>query len=625
MKRTKILPILAFSAGMLLSGCSDFLDSENRSSVESEDYFKTEVGFENLSSTPYYKLRAIYGGAPNMFCSGTDLYESGRSGYSSPTLSTYKNIRVDDSDVLNFYKYCYDGIQQCNTVISYGKGGAAGKNVALRMEEAKVLKAFYYYLLSQQIGGVPVSDDYIASAQTSFPRKSQKEVYDFIIGLLTEVENNNILPADDNTGRVSMRFVYNLFAKTYLAYGWDFGVADAGGTGLAEGQAANVTDRTYFEKAASYADKAIGGKVPSLPFNDMWDVANDNNADIIFAIQYTRGIPGQDETDSGNQQQAQFGNYYGGTVKYTNSQFPASEKLIYLFEPDDVRYEGTFMVEHQDVYNDYYDPAKKGKTSILYYFPAWYEDLSNPVSYCNIDENHNMASIYSSSNPSVVVTTTINKRTGKITHSAKKEQSYATSRTGNNQSFCVRKFDDYTAEKIGTQAVSFHNIVLAHLTETYLMAAEAYYMAGNAPKSLARFNEVRKRANAMTLTSYSDYVRHYSDGTNNSYNRGTGIGNVPKLTGADLDPIDIILDERARELCGEYYRWMDLRRTKRLIDYNVKYNSGVTSADDFKGAGDGQYRWFRPFPQDEINLNDAITDDEQNPGYKSGTENSDEE
>ena len=90
---------------------------------------------------------------------------------------------------------------------------------------------------------------------------------------------------------------------------------------------------------------------------------------------------------------------------------------------------------------------------------------------------------------------------------------------------------------------------------------------------------------------------------------------MPKLTGADLDPIDIILDERARELCGEYYRWMDLRRTKRLIDYNVKYNSGVDSADAFLGA-DGAYRWFRPFPQDEINLNAGITEDDQNPGYK---------
>ena len=59
---------------------------------------------------------------------------------------------------------------------------------------------------------------------------------------------------------------------------------------------------------------------------------------------------------------------------------------------------------------------------------------------------------------------------------------------------------------------------------------------------------------------------------------------------------------------------MDLRRTKRLITYNVKWNSGVTSVDDMKGP-DGKYRWYRPIPQDAINLNKAITEADQNPGY----------
>ena len=159
-----------------------------------------------------------------------------------------------------------------------------------------------------------------------------------------------------------------------------------------------------------------------------------------------------------------------------------------------------------------------------------------------------------------------------------------------------------------------HKLVLAHLTETYLIAAEAYYMAGNTPTSLSRLNVVRQRSGATTIGSFPTYKRYYSDGTANSYNSGSGIDNVPYETG--LDPVDVILDERARELCGEYYRWMDLRRTKRLITYNVEWNDGVTSADMMMGA-DGAYRWFRPFPQGEINLNDAITDADQNPGYTS--------
>lgn len=610
---------LLLAGSVALTSCSDFLEAENKSNLESEKYFMTADGFENLAVTPYYKLRAIYGSAPNLFCSGTDLYEKGRSNYSSTNLSTYKSLNSSDGDVMGFYENCYDGIQQCNTVIYYAQNGAEGANVQKRVDEAKFLKAYYYYLLTQQIGGVPISDEYISSVITSFPRKPQAEVYDYIIGILKEVEESNTLPMEDHTGRASMRAVYNLLAKTYLAYGWDANVS-AGATGLAEGQAASVSDKTNFQNAATYADKAIAGKSPSLSFSDMWDVANDNNADIIFAIQYTRGIAGQDETTEGNQQQAQFSNYYNddgdgaGLTKYTNSQFPASEKLIYLFEPGDDRFEGTFMVEQPTEYKRFYTDANWKDQEIKYYFPAWYSDLSGLASYNTASDNHTTTNIYSTSDPCVYIKVTVNPRTGKITYT-KSTQKYETSRTGTGTSLCVRKFDDYTSKRNGTSAVSFHDIVLAHLTETYLIAAEAYYMAGNESESLKRLNVVRKRANATELSSYGAYVRHYSDGTDNCYNNGKGIDNVPKLTGADLDPIDIILDERARELCGEYYRWMDLRRTKRLIDYNVKYNSGVASADAFLGA-DGQYRWFRPFPQGEINLNEGITDEDQNPGYR---------
>ena len=606
---------IAFSSLASLSSCSDFLDAEDKSHLDSDTYFVTEEGFENLSVTPYYKLKSIYGGMPTIFCSGTDLYERGRSNYASAQLSLYKDLNSENGDVLSLYKNCFDGIQQCNTVIYYAGKGAAGANVQKRVDEAKALKAYYYYLLTQHFGGVPVSDEYIASVQTSFPREDQKTVYEYLIKLLKEVEESNTLPAEDHTGRMSMRAVYNFLAKAYLAYAWDYGTSSS-----PDGSNVQVTDKSLFDQAAAYADKAIAGKTPSLSFSDMWDIKNDNNADILFAVQYTPGIAGQDDATAGNQQQAQFGNYYnddsgaGGLAqtKYTSSQFPASEKLIYLFEPGDERYAGTFMVEQLESYKYYYTKGVAGNT-VLYYFPAWYEDLSNLANYNTSDATHETTSVYSSSNPSVFIKTSVNKRTGKITYSSD-TQTYETSRTTTGTSMVVRKFDDYNTLRNGTSAVSFHDVVLAHLTESYLMAAEAYHMAGNDAMSLARLNVVRERAKASTLTSYASYVRHYSDGTANSYNSGSGIANVPSET--NLDPIDVILDERARELCGEYYRWMDLRRTKKLIEYNVKYASGVTSADQFKGP-DGQYRWFRPFPEDEINLNDAITQDDQNPGYRS--------
>ena len=269
------------------------------------------------------------------------------------------------------------------------------------------------------------------------------------------------------------------------------------------------------------------------------------------------------------------------------------------------------MVEQYDAYKDYYFAARHSNR-IRYYFPAWYEDLSKLSDYNTSAANHETTSIYSTSDPCYYVKTSVNKRTGKITYTTA-SQRYSTARTSTGQSLCVRKFDDYTTVRNGTSGVSFHNIILAHLTESYLLAAEAYHMVGDDATSLQRLNVVRKRANAEELTSYAAYKRHYSDGTDQSVNLGSGIDNVPFVT--NLDPIDVILDERARELCGEYYRWMDLRRTKRLINYNVEFASGITSKDQFVGP-DGQYKWFRPFPQDEIYANGAVTEADQNPGYK---------
>ena len=600
-------PIIALLSGaaFLLTGCSDFLNADDKSNLQSDDYFVTAEGFENLATTPYYKLRALYGGDPVLFCSGTDMYQNGRSGYSDVTLSTYKDLTPSNKNVLNFYSACYDGIQQCNTVLYYG-ATAAGNNVPMRMDEATYLKAFYYYLLTQQFGAVPISDSYIQSVVTSFPRVPQNEVYAYIIDMLKQVEANGILPTSVETGRVSMRAVYNLMAKVYLAWAWDEDT-----TASADGSNVSVTSTTNFANAAAYADKAINGATPSLSFSDMWNLKNDNNSDILFAIQYTRGISGQDDITTGNRQQAQFGNYYNDNCKYTSSQYPVGKKVIYLYEPGDERYEGTFMVTQYETYMNYYNVTITNDTEVYAYYPAWYEDLSTLTSYNESTAGRVGAKVYSSSDPCVFINAVWNNRQQKWIYT-QGSQTYATSRTSNNSSFVVRKFDDYIAERNTTNPVSFHNIVLAHLTETYLIAAEAYYMANDAPTSLARLNTVRSRANAATLSSYASYKRYYSDGTTKSYNSGSGIDQVPYET--NLDPIDVILDERARELCGEYYRWMDLRRTKRLITYNVEWNEGVTSADMMMGS-DGNYRWFRPIPQDEINLNDAITDADQNLGY----------
>jgi len=128
---------------------------------------------------------------------------------------------------------------------------------------------------------------------------------------------------------------------------------------------------------------------------------------------------------------------------------------------------------------------------------------------------------------------------------------------------------------------STRDIIIARLGETYLAAAEAHMKAGDAGTGLDRLNEVRARAG------------------------------VPAAEMADFD-IEYILDERARELLGEYYRWFDLKRTGTLVERASAHIPDI-SPGNFDGNG-GNLKILRPIPQRAIDLNQNRSF-EQNPAY----------
>ncbi len=123
-------------------------------------------------------------------------------------------------------------------------------------------------------------------------------------------------------------------------------------------------------------------------------------------------------------------------------------------------------------------------------------------------------------------------------------------------------------------------IQVYRLAETYLIAAEALMMLGNLGEAAEYFNVVRKRAEAPGYE-------------------------IPLITPADLN-IDEILDERARELFGEYRRWYDLKRTGTLLERVRAHNPDASPNIQ-------EHHLLRPIPQDHIDR--TTSDYPQNPGY----------
>ena len=125
--------------------------------------------------------------------------------------------------------------------------------------------------------------------------------------------------------------------------------------------------------------------------------------------------------------------------------------------------------------------------------------------------------------------------------------------------------DDYTGDS--RLKKSSRDIFLFRLADTYLLAAEAYYKMGDTQKAAERINAVRRRA---------ALPGHVADMT---------------IQASDVD-INFILDERARELTGEYNRWTDLKRTGKLIERTLAHNNLAARSNSMDS-----HILVRPIPQ----------------------------
>ena len=202
------------------------------------------------------------------------------------------------------------------------------------------------------------------------------------------------------------------------------------------------------------------------------------------------------------------------------------------------------------------------------------------------------------------------------------------------------------------------DIILARSAETYLMAAEAKIRlaklgTGSYSDALTYINTVRNRATYKSGEDRSAYTdgsaawtaagqgtRAVSFIPENSYYESNNIAvtttstdltiaSISNLPAADQAVITklgyttdydrmlcLVLNERTRELCGEFHRWEDLSRTKTLIARAKAYNP--EAAPNIK-----DYHVLRPIPQTFLDgiykngrpLTAAEKQEMQNPGY----------
>lgn len=551
----KIL-LACFTASLLsMVGCKKYTDEQNLANRTAETYFNTASGFEDLAKSNYATLRGIVN-FPQLFNIGTDFYTTPGTTDQNALNLYNNNLNSFNGDVDGFYKQLYNAINIANNTMYWATqvtDASAAATLPIRVAEAKALRAYYYFLLAETFGDVPLVLTRTTGVTLVYTRTPEKDVYTQIIQDLNDALA--VLPATTpDFGRVTKGFAQHLLSKVYLTRGYK-----SYGSGNAD-----------FQQAATLAETVINSGTYSLKpkFSDLFDptVANfQANPEVIFSVQYstTTTTNGNGNTlqqwfiwDVNAQAPALLGRsiFYG---KSNNALAPTPAFINVFDRTRDSRYLAT-------VYDVVFAQAAGsfgGKNFLagdtLVYYPVV------PLTPAEI-----AAKRYFVVNP----------------------DQYRTSPfLANSRSYpYFKKFRDPGVTAYVDNAGTRDTYVF-RLAETYLIASEAYLKLANLPKALQYYNAIRTRAAKPGINPLS------------------GIAYAIELQATTLT-IDNILDERGRELIGEEFRWYELKRTGKLLERVLLYNEEAKASNTIKAT-----HLLRPIPQSQIDLNRGPFP--QNTGY----------
>ncbi len=584
----------------IMGGCSDFLEENSVSNQTAESYYVNANGYEDLVKSCYPLLRNITN-ARDLVLNGTDLFTNeawnkAKDGNTGSELNQY-DIRFNSSNgsANGLWIVLYNQIGRTNTAIERAKN-IEGMNEALkntRLSEVKFLRAYAYFLLVQQFGDVPMPLKESTTATKEVVRVPAAEVYNQIIKDLTEAEALLPVKATDY-GRVTKGAAQFLLSRVYLTRGWNFNNS-LGGT------------KEDFNKALSYADKVIEAYPLAAKYTDLFPkhsenplletfpIQNDKNPEIIFAVQYSADVL---TYDGGNNAHSIFGGSgedipgsKGRSSDYNRHQgiHVISPSAYRLYDPQlDSRYELNFVDALYAL-----KPVKDFKPI-----------LGDAKTKVNIAAGDTVLLFRPWNRPATLEEKGIDVGGKKPYAVINTDEFYL-----NNQSAFHSQLKGPLMWKFWEPGIPYgdaygtQDFALFRSAEAYLIASEALLKGATGAKlggADVYYNKVLDRALGSNVSK--DPKCALMPGDYASLEAVSYRAKAGSLT------IDMILDERARELLAEGVRWYDLKRTNKLIERTKAMNPWTRIANKIQ-----EFHLLRPIPQQEIDRSSSkIT---QNPGY----------
>lgn len=234
-KKYILVPGLLLSAGVSLFSCKKFLDEKQVSSL-TQDYYNNESGLNSLINGLYVFSRVKHEWDVNgarLIEPETDAYQTAAVAYSQMPAAAYgSDVSLIAANNMNNFigaanaNYAamgaYPHINNCNIALDVidnvkpGKFGSDPTFYKTRRGEILFLRAWAYYLVSNQLGDVPLllTGKREDNGVYYYPKEKLENVYKQMIGDLRYAYDN--LPVSVERGRISKLAAGHLLAKLYL-------------------------------------------------------------------------------------------------------------------------------------------------------------------------------------------------------------------------------------------------------------------------------------------------------------------------------------------------------------------------------------------------------------------------
>lgn len=550
----------------LFSSCSeDVLRETPLDFLAPENAYNTLPGIQQGITGLHFSVRQrwFYGTGQDegsiMKGLGSDIAFHGEDPNSTRFLCNYLTyLTPENTYIRNYWIWNYELIQRANVLIAgiNASDPSIWTNDAQRnayLAEAMFFRAFAYRILVSFYGDVPLVSEVIKSAKADFVRAPKADIYKLMEDDLTFAAANLPVPGDEEApGRITQGAAGHMLSELYLTEAkYD----------LARDAATQVIDGYHYALMTSRFGTRLGDDVfgSGDVYFDLFGYGNQNlpeNTETIWAVQIEPLVTG------------------GGSVEGDRTFGPAYFRMGNT--PDGFKaFRGEFV---NGAYTGYSDtlgrPVSWVHPTDYAAYDIWSSDWNNDIR----NAKHSIKRDFYYDNPE----SAYDKQ--KIDFSL-----YPPGTRDALRDTCqyiypyFMKFGDpmhHLTDPARSGGGNHHKDLYAiRLAETILLRAEAYIGLGNKDLAADDINAIRNRANA-----------------------------TPVLP-ADVD-LDYLLDERARELYGEEWRHITLRRMGKLVERVRLYNNNPLNP----GLNIQDYNNLFPIPLSQIDLNiDAVFP--QNPGY----------